>query len=437
MPTFISYSRADSSFAVRLARDLRSAGFDVWLDQLDIPTGARWDDEVEAALESCKIFMIILSPESLQSQNVKDEVGYAIDSGKDILPVKIKSGEIPFRLRRFQYVDFSKQSYNENLKEIKSLLTAMGSIPVAKEAKKESLDAEGSPTQKKIKAITTDPVPSATTPTIKISETADLRGRPASVSRVLIVGVAAVAILAIAGMIIRSLGAQGASATPPTEEVPVAQTLPTEQFTAQPIPDTGQSSTPTEPGPPGAFLMEFNGSSDLADWQNSVLGTGRKTKVEVSPSNGGLIFHLDDPDLRAYYIYKPAIYGDVAVRIKAENLGQNTYQISLVCRMNAEVTRWYEYRIIGGGLWNLYDYSGKYYSLTNGGTFALNPGKSINEYEMRCLSNELSLRINSEEVSSYQIKKNLYTEGQVGFSISSGEVFPIDMKVQEFEVSSR
>jgi hypothetical protein len=435
VPTFISYSRADSSFAVKLARDLKSAGFDVWLDQLDIPTGARWDDEVEAALEACKIFMIILSPESLQSQNVKDEVGYAIDSGKDILPVKIKSGEIPFRLRRFQYVDFSKQSYNENLKEIKSLLTAMGNIPVAKEAKKESLDAEGSSTQKKIKAITPDPSP--TIPTTKKTETADFPRRSTPVPRGLLIGIAAVAILAIAGVIVRSLGAQGSAATPPTEEVPVAQTLPTEHFTAQPIPDTGQASTPTEPGPPGAFLMEFNGSSDLADWQNSVLGTGRRTKVEVSPSNDGLIFHLDDPDLRAYYIYEPAIYGNVVIRIKAENLGQNTYQISLVCRMNAEGTQWYEYRIIGGGLWNLYDYSGKYHSLTNGGTFALNPGKSINEYEMRCLGDQLSLRINSEEVSAYQIKKNLYAEGQVGFSISSGKVFPIDMKVLEFEVSSR
>ena len=123
MSTFISYSRADSSFAVRLAKDLKLAGLDVWLDQLDIQTGDRWDDKVEAALESCKVFMIVLSPESLQSQNVKDEIGFAIDAGKEILPVKIKSGEIPFRLRRFQYVDFSRQSYAESLKEIKSLLS--------------------------------------------------------------------------------------------------------------------------------------------------------------------------------------------------------------------------------------------------------------------------------------------------------------------------
>ena len=87
MTTFISYSRINSDFAVQLAKDLKEADFDVWLDQLDIPTGARWDDEIERALEACSTFLIILSPESIQSQNVKDEIGYAIDTGKQILPV--------------------------------------------------------------------------------------------------------------------------------------------------------------------------------------------------------------------------------------------------------------------------------------------------------------------------------------------------------------
>jgi len=57
MTTFISYSRDNSDFAVRLARDLRAAGFDIWLDQLDIRTGARWDDEVEKALVNSTTFL--------------------------------------------------------------------------------------------------------------------------------------------------------------------------------------------------------------------------------------------------------------------------------------------------------------------------------------------------------------------------------------------
>jgi formylglycine-generating enzyme required for sulfatase activity len=121
--TFISYSRVNSAFVVRLAKDLKAAGFDVWLDQLDIPKGARWDDEIEAAVERSSTFMIVLAPESIESQNVKDELSYAIDSGKRILPVIIRPCKVPLRLRRFQYVDFTDKPYKDSLADIKRLLS--------------------------------------------------------------------------------------------------------------------------------------------------------------------------------------------------------------------------------------------------------------------------------------------------------------------------
>jgi formylglycine-generating enzyme required for sulfatase activity len=123
MTTFISYSRVNSEFVVRLAKDLKGAGFDVWLDQLDIPKGARWDDAIEAAVERSSTFMIVLAPESIESQNVKDELSYAIDSGKHLLPVVIRPCKIPLRLRRFQYVDFTDKPYKESLADIKRLLS--------------------------------------------------------------------------------------------------------------------------------------------------------------------------------------------------------------------------------------------------------------------------------------------------------------------------
>ena len=49
--TFLSYSRVNNSFAIKLAKELKSEGFDIWLATLDIPLGARWDMEVEKALD--------------------------------------------------------------------------------------------------------------------------------------------------------------------------------------------------------------------------------------------------------------------------------------------------------------------------------------------------------------------------------------------------
>lgn len=51
---FLSYSRVNQQFALKLACELKSAGFSVWMDQFDIPTGKRWDDEIEKALGKVK-----------------------------------------------------------------------------------------------------------------------------------------------------------------------------------------------------------------------------------------------------------------------------------------------------------------------------------------------------------------------------------------------
>jgi hypothetical protein len=128
--TFLSYSRIDQDFALKLARELKSSGFNVWLDQMDIPKGSRWDDEVEKALKNCDIFMVILTPASSQSHNVKDEIGYALDSHKRILPVLLKKSDIPFRLRRLQYVDFTTRDFQEGVEDARQLLgTFVGDPP--------------------------------------------------------------------------------------------------------------------------------------------------------------------------------------------------------------------------------------------------------------------------------------------------------------------
>jgi len=51
---------------------------------MDIPTGSPWDNELEKALEECEIFLLILTPAAIASENVKEEIGYAIDNRKRI-----------------------------------------------------------------------------------------------------------------------------------------------------------------------------------------------------------------------------------------------------------------------------------------------------------------------------------------------------------------
>src|SRR5262245_53328851 len=97
-----SYARHDSEFVLKLAKDLRAAGADCWLDQLDILGGQRWDEAVQAALMSCPGMLAVLSPSSVASQNVMDEVSYALEEGKHVVPVLYQKCAVPFRLRRVQ-----------------------------------------------------------------------------------------------------------------------------------------------------------------------------------------------------------------------------------------------------------------------------------------------------------------------------------------------
>ncbi|HEX6182796.1 MAG TPA: toll/interleukin-1 receptor domain-containing protein, partial [Pyrinomonadaceae bacterium] len=120
---FMSYARADSAAALRLAKELKAAGTDAWLDQLDITPGERWDTEIEKGLGQSQCVLVLLTPTSVASTNVMDEVSYALDEGKEILPVVIEKCKIPLRLRRFQYLDFT-QDYDASLRSLVSTLNA-------------------------------------------------------------------------------------------------------------------------------------------------------------------------------------------------------------------------------------------------------------------------------------------------------------------------
>jgi TIR domain len=103
---FLSYSHEDSSFVLELVSQLKSAGGDVWLDKMDILPGQPWDLSIQDALASCSRLLVVLSPASVASRNVLDEVSYALDNHKVVIPVLYRDCEVPFRLRRLQYVDF-------------------------------------------------------------------------------------------------------------------------------------------------------------------------------------------------------------------------------------------------------------------------------------------------------------------------------------------
>ena len=95
---FISYCREDEKHAMHLLALLRREGYSVWIDQEAIAGASIWSDEIVQNIKSSEIFIALLSESSAASQNVAKEIALAAEHGKIILPVEIGSVVLPGRL---------------------------------------------------------------------------------------------------------------------------------------------------------------------------------------------------------------------------------------------------------------------------------------------------------------------------------------------------
>lgn len=262
--TFISYSRVDKEFALRLAKELRSSGYPVWLDQLDIPTGSRWDDEVEKALQECSIFMIILTPGSITSMNVKDEIGFAIDHGKRILPVLVEKCQVPLRLSRFQYVDFTLKSFEDGVESAKQLLTSLMNESTQKRPSGEVLTAlQDQDAQANVKAKTERTASQVTLIDRKSKEEAERPAGQTSVSRrtILILGLI---VLVIGFIVIFSILQK--SAAPAIEQTSTPVLTATSSSTPSPaFSENTNISVSGQAGSIGIVLFPDGQSRDLVN----------------------------------------------------------------------------------------------------------------------------------------------------------------------------
>ena len=76
---FISYSRSDKEFVLKLRDALEACNHVTWLDLRDIPYTAEWREEIYANIEAANNFLCVLSPDFITSPYCLDEVAHAVD----------------------------------------------------------------------------------------------------------------------------------------------------------------------------------------------------------------------------------------------------------------------------------------------------------------------------------------------------------------------
>lgn len=105
---FLSYSRRDSEIMERIRNDFTVAGFSVWTDkEIELGTPS-WQDIIQEKIEQSGCVVVLMSPNSKDSEWVKREIFYSKSQNKLIIPILVAGDErtaIPFALMGSQHAN--------------------------------------------------------------------------------------------------------------------------------------------------------------------------------------------------------------------------------------------------------------------------------------------------------------------------------------------
>ncbi len=100
---YISYDAGDGDFARKLRQLLEKARFNVWMDAEANPS-EEWLTLIEGQIETCTVFLVVLSPAARQSEWVAEELNLVEEYGKPIIAV-LRNGDPWARLVNIPMVD--------------------------------------------------------------------------------------------------------------------------------------------------------------------------------------------------------------------------------------------------------------------------------------------------------------------------------------------
>ena len=235
---FISYSRKDLVFVERLAEDLKAAGLDVWFDLSGLEGGTRWGREIQGAIQQSQIFVVVLSPNSIESEWVEKEFMYANSLKRKIIPLLYQPCETPMWFINLHFIDVQGSNYDSHFWII---LKAMG--VKAGEGKAKAKPLSGVVPETQISSVTPQPLPQAQEPAQPKSPRT-FQYRPLWL--IALLGLAALIVFALWGMPALAARLAPTSTSTPTATATHTRTpLPTSTPTQTPMPSPTFTPMPT------------------------------------------------------------------------------------------------------------------------------------------------------------------------------------------------
>ncbi len=120
---FISHSSPDDGYVAEFDSLLCSLGFEVFNDVHSIKPDRKFWPEIEAGIRDCDVFFVVITPASMNSRWVKDEIAFADSINKEVRPVWIEDCELPPRFADRDVIDFRPKSRVKSRKLAPSKLT--------------------------------------------------------------------------------------------------------------------------------------------------------------------------------------------------------------------------------------------------------------------------------------------------------------------------
>jgi hypothetical protein len=99
MTIFLSYSRGDAQQANDWVANLEQFGYRVWIDRAGIRGGQQWNATIVRSIREAQAVILLLSPNSARSDNVRREIDLTVEAKKRIIPIEIQATTIPENLQ--------------------------------------------------------------------------------------------------------------------------------------------------------------------------------------------------------------------------------------------------------------------------------------------------------------------------------------------------
>lgn len=125
---FICRSSKDQEFARKLANDLESNGYRVWLDEFEMLPGDSLYEKIQHGIKNSAWFLIVLTSDSVESKWCKRELHNAMEEEFErnsvyVVPVMYKPCQVPGFLKEKVWASFQGRKYRTGLNQLLKTLS--------------------------------------------------------------------------------------------------------------------------------------------------------------------------------------------------------------------------------------------------------------------------------------------------------------------------